>query len=214
MTTKAQQTEAETPEIPRGYMQKADGTLVPRKLVSERDLVCDKLIKALIKEAHKVQQPMAAFKRDSMQLIQDFIDDSAATYGAKMGGKKGNVTILSFDGRYKVVRSYAENIYFDERLQVAKALVDECIIKWAKGSRSEIKALVQDAFQADKQGKISTGRILGLKRIDIKDEKWQSAMRAISDSMQVAGTKSYIRFYERIGNDEDYTPIPLDIAAL
>jgi hypothetical protein len=149
-----------------------------------------------------------------MDEIAQFISDSAADYDAKMGGKKGNVTLYSFDGRFKVVRSYAESIYFDERLQAAKALIDGCIHLWAKNADSKIKVLVLDAFQTDKQGKISTQRILGLKRLDIKDKKWQSAMRAITDSMQVAGTKSYIRFYERVGESEDYTPIALDIAAL
>ena len=204
----------EKTEIPRGYMQKGDGTLVPKNMVSERDLICDRLVKSLIKEAHKVQQPMAEFKRDAMKLIQDFVDDSAKTYGAKIGGKKGNVTIYSFDGRLKVVRSFSELIYFDERLQAAKALVDECINEWSKGSRMEIKVLVQDAFKTDQQGNLSVSRILGLKRHNIKDRKWKNAMRAISDSMQVASTKSYVRFYERIGDSEQYTPIPLDIAAL
>ncbi len=204
----------EAEAIPRGYMQKGDGSLVPKKLVSPLDLERNELVKDLVASAKAVQAPMAEFKTQAMNDIEKFIQHSADNYDAKMGGKKGNVTLYSFDGRLKVVRTYAEHIYFDERLQAAKALVDECIHVWAKGSRAEIKVLVQDAFQTDKQGNISTGRILGLKRLDIKDEKWQQAMMAITDSMQVAGTKSYIRFYERIGKSEEYTPIALDIAAL
>lgn len=200
--------------IPKGYMQRGDGSLVHKKLVSQIDLDRNDLVKKLIEGAREVQEPMKQFKQDAMTKIQAFIEHSASKYDAKMGGKKGNVTLYSFDGQLKVVRSFAENIYFDERLQAAKALVDECIHIWAKGSRAEIKVLVQDAFQTDKQGNISTSRILGLKRLDIKDEKWQNAMKAITDSMQVSGTKSYIRFYERVGDSEEYTPIPLDIAAL
>lgn len=213
MSTQAA-TEKEPIIIPKGYMQRADGSLVHKKLVSQIDHDRDDLVKKLIDGAREVQDPMKKFKQSAMTLVQEFIEHSAANYDAKMGGKKGNVTLYSFDGRLKVVRSFAENIYFDERLQAAKALVDECIHLWAKGSRAEIKVLVQDAFQTDKQGNISTSRILGLKRLDIKDEKWQNAMKAISDSMQVSGTKSYIRFYERVGDSEEYTPIPLDIAAL
>jgi len=201
-------------EIPRGYMQRADGSLVHKKLVSPLDLQRDDLVKDLVQRARAVQQPMAEFKKAAMEEIAGFVSESAANYDARLGGKKGNVTLISFDGRYKVQRSYAENIYFDERLQAAKALIDECIHAWAKGSRVEIKTLIDDAFQVDKQGKINTTRVLGLKRLDIKDEKWKSAMKAISDSMQVAGTKSYVRFYERIGDSEEYTSIPLDIAAL
>ncbi len=200
--------------IPKGYMQRGDGSLVHKKLVSQIDLDRNDLVKKLVEGAREVQKPMKQFKQDAMTQVQEFIEHSASKYDAKMGGKKGNVTLYSFDGGLKVVRSFAENIYFDERLQAAKALVDECIHIWAKGSRAEIKVLVQDAFQTDKQGNISTSRILGLKRLDIKDEKWQNAMKAITDSMQVSGTKSYIRFYERMGDSEEYTPISLDIAAL
>ncbi|REM31517.1 DUF3164 family protein, partial [Mycobacterium tuberculosis] len=73
---------------------------------------------------------------------------------------------------------------FDERLQAAKALIDECIQSWSKSSNVNLKVLVNDAFQVDQQGKISTGRVLGLRRHDIDDEKWQLAMKAIGDSMQ------------------------------
>ena len=74
--------------------------------------------------------------------------------------------------------------------------------------------LVQSAFDTDKEGKINTGRVLGLRRLDIRDEKWQMAMKAISESLQVVGSKEYIRFYERIGSSDQYQPISLDIAAV
>ena len=39
-------------------------------------------------------------------------------------------------------------------------------------------------------------------------------MFAIADSVQVVGTKAYVRFYERVGNSEEYRPISLDIAKI
>ena len=107
-----------------------------------------------------------------------------------------------------------ETITFDERLQAAKALIEECIQGWSKGSNANIKVLVNDAFQVDQQGKISTGRVLRLRRLDIKDEAWQRAMQAISDSLRVSSTKPYIRFYERDDATGEYQAINLDVAAL
>lgn len=201
-------------EIPKGYMQDAVGRLVPTKRVSDHDKARDKLVKRLVQQAKRVQAPLAEFKRDAMDAVQTFIEESAKTYNARVGGKKGNVTLYSYDGRLKITRTFAENIYFDERLQASKTLVDECIHQWVKGSRTEIKALVEQAFQTDKQGNISISRIIGLKRLDIQDAKWQQAMQALTDSMQVAGTKPYLRVYERIGDTDAYKAIPLDIAAL
>jgi hypothetical protein len=73
---------------------------------------------------------------------------------------------------------------------------------------------VNDAFQVDREGKISTGRVLGLRRLDIKDETWTRAMAAISDSMNVASTKPYVRFYERDERTGEYMSISLDVASL
>lgn len=39
-------------------------------------------------------------------------------------------------------------------------------------------------------------------------------MRAIGDSMRIASTKPYIRFYERNDVTGEYTPINLDVAAV
>jgi hypothetical protein len=56
--------------------------------------------------------------------------------------------------------------------------------------------------------------VLGLRRLDIKDARWLKAMAAISEAVQVVGSKSYIRVYERIGDTDQYRAIPLDIAAV
>ena len=72
--------------------------------------------------------------------------------------------------------------------------------------------LINDAFQVDKAGNINTKRVLGLRRLDIQDERWQQAMQAISDSLQVAGSKEYLRIYLRKG-DGSYRQIKLDVAS-
>ena len=61
--------------------------------------------------------------------------------------------------------------------------------------------------------RINSSRILGLRRVDIKDERWQRAMDAISESLQVTGTRAYMRVYERDAHGK-YNAIPLDMAAL
>lgn len=183
--------------IPKGYMQRADGSLVPADKVKPVDKDRHQVVRALCEQAKQASADLLGFKLASMQAVQDFVDRSLADYDIKYGKAKGNVTLTSFDGRFQIVRQMQENIVFDERLQAAKVLIDECIHRWAKGSNANIKALVNNAFQVDKQGLVSTGRVLGLRSLQIDDEQWAEAMRAIGDSMQVASTKPYIRFYER-----------------
>ena len=128
-----------------------------------------------------------------------------------LGGNKGNITLYSFDGQYKIIRQIQDSIRFDERLQAAKILIDECIQSWSANSNDHLKVLILDAFQVDKEGKISTGRVLGLRRHNIDDPKWQDAMEAIAESINIVDSKSYVRFYER-DEDSKYQAISLDFA--
>ena len=137
------------------------------------------------------------------------------TQGAAQAGtlRWRGIALASFDGRYQIKRQISEHLSFDERLQAAKALIDECLKSWTEGSPSELQAIVNDAFYVDREGRINTGRILGLRRLEIKDDRWQRAMAAISDSIQVTGVKAYFRAYERDRHGK-MVAIPLDMAAL
>jgi translation elongation factor EF-Tu-like GTPase len=187
---------------------------VPVSKIKDIDKDRHKCVTELAKAAKKASADLVAFKLSAMQAVQEFVERSLAEYDVKHGGKKGNITLVSFDGRYKVVRSMQDTVVFDERLQAAKHLIDECVKTWSKGSNDNIKVLVNNAFQVDKQGTVNTGRILNLRTLKIEDEKWLRAMQAIADSMKVASTKPYIRFYELDSRSGDYVSIPLDVAAL
>ncbi len=200
--------------IPKGYRADAKGCLVPESLLKPIDRARDELVQELARQAKGVSDGLRDFKAKVFADINAFVDLSAEQYGVTLGGKKGNLTLFSFDGAFKVQVAIAEHMVFDERLQAAKHLIDECIIAWSQDSRDEIKVLVQAAFDTDKEGKINTGRVLALRRLDIRDEKWQKAMQAIGESLQVVGSKEYVRFYERIGNSDQYRPISLDVAAV
>ncbi|MBA1443784.1 MAG: DUF3164 family protein [Chromatiales bacterium] len=202
------------PAIPVGYLRDAQDRLVPIDNIDEIDLTRSELIAEIVKEAQALQLKMSTFKSMAMGDVNAFVDLAAEKYDVKLGGKKGNITLLSFDGKQKIQIAVADRLHFDERIHAAKALVDECIHEWTEGSRSEIKALIQHAFQTDKEGKVNTGRILNLMRLSINDSKWNRAMEALKDSMQVLSSTAYIRIYERQGDSDKYVPIVLDMAAL
>lgn len=203
-----------TTEIPQGYWKDAAGRLIPESMIQDIDKARNDLVIELAKLAQQQSASLLQFKRRAFADILAFVDLSAERYNVKLGGRKGNLTLSSFDGRFKVQIAMNERMVFDERLQAAKALIGECIIEWAKESSDNIKMLVQDAFQTDKEGKINTGRVLGLRRVKIEDEKWQRAMLAIGESLSVDGSKEYVRFYERVGEQDTYKPISLDIASM
>ena len=201
-------------QIPEGYRQDAQGRLVHESLIKPIDLERDRLVQHLVDRASELHSELADFKAVAFGDIEAFVDLSAEQYGAKLGGKKGNVTLISFDGRYKVMRAVNESVALDERLQAARALIDECLRDWTEGARPEVVTLINDAFRTDTKGEIRTARVLPLRRMEIADKRWQQAMQAIGEACQVVGSKSYIRVYERIGDSDQYRQISLDIAGV
>lgn len=200
--------------VPEGYMRNPRGALIPIETIPEIDRLRDDLVRQIAAKSQIMSATLARFRGELFGDIQAFIDLSAEKYGTKVGGDKGNVSLLSYDGRFRVLRACQDDIVFDERLQVAKQLIDECLREWTKDSRAELRAIIDNAFQVDKAGNISTGRVLGLRRLKIEDEKWQRAMTAISDAISVVGSKTYVRIYERVAQTDRYNQIALDIAGV
>ncbi len=197
----------------------AKGNRVRLANISEADQMKDEVARRLVASAKAVQDVMAAFKRtalDEMMAAKGLIFER---YGASVGGKKGNFSFKSFDGQFEVSVQVAEQISFGTELQAAKALIDECIEEWSKGANDNIRTLVEDAFQVNKAGRIDTGRVLGLRRLVMKndqgepDARWRRAMDAIADAVQPEGTSTYVRFYDRALNSHGGA-VTLDFAKL
>lgn len=197
-----------------GYKRNHAGALIPITSIKEIDLTRDGLVIEIIKKALHMNAELKALKKTLFEDIQAFIELSAEKYDVKLGGVKGNTTLMSFDGRYKVQIANHDNLVFDERLQAAKALIDECLREWTTDSRPEIKAIIDNAFSVDKEGKISTTRVFGLRKLNIDDPKWLRAMTAISEAVTIVGSKSYVRVYERINDSDKYQTISLDMAGV
>lgn len=196
----------------KGFMKNAHGGYDPVSAIKPIDLARDDLVKDIVAKSEEMSRAIADMKKGFFDDVKAFLDLSAEKYDVRLGGKKGNLTLVSYDGSYKVLVAVNESIQFDERLLAAKELIDECITEWSKDSREELRALVNDAFYVGKSGKLNSNRILGLRRLNITDEKWKKAMDAISDSVQIVGSKEYIRIYRR-NNDGDYDLVNLDLAS-
>ncbi|EBX2068196.1 sulfate transporter [Salmonella enterica subsp. enterica serovar Java] len=199
---------------PEGYWIDARGVMTPADMVKPIDKDRDALVGEIIERALPLHKGLTEFKQSVFADTQAFRELSGELYGAKVGGEKGNMTFYSWDGVWKVNVAIAERLAFDERLQAAKALIDECLKEWTEDSRPEVISLIDEAFQVDKEGEVSTSRILRLRRLDIADERWLNAMRAINDAILIVGSKKYVRIYKRSGDSNQYVPFSLDLAAV
>jgi hypothetical protein len=200
-------------DIPAGFWMDSKGRMVPEAMVNEVDKLEDQLVKKMSAYADELSAQIARFKGHCFDDVGAFMSLIAEKYRAGRGGAKGNVTFSTYDGCLKVQIAVADHLSFGPQLQVAKTLVDECIAEWAEDARSEIRVLVEHAFRTDREGQVSREAIFALRRVNIQDPRWQSAMEAISDSIRVVGSKTYIRFYRRETPQSPWVPVTIDLAA-
>lgn len=194
------------------YLPDAKGNLVPLETIKPADLLEDEVVRKLAGYGLALSEQIARFKAHSFDDIGGFDALLAQEYGASKGGAKGNKTLMTHDGLWKVQVQVADHIDFGPELQVAKALVDECLNEWASEARAEIRAIVTRAFNTDKAGQINRSEIFMLLRLQIEDARWQEGMRAIRDAMRVVGSKTYVRLYRRQTQTAPWQAITIDLA--
>jgi hypothetical protein len=199
---------------PDGYKRNAVGHLVPIEQIKEIDLLRDDFVSKAVLAAKDQSAALIAAKDRLVGDLDAFLNLSGEKFGVKLGFGKGNISLTSFDGKYRVTRDVAERIEFDERLQAAKELVDQCLREWTRDSNPNIRALIEDAFQVDRKGRINTKRILGLRKLKIDHPTWATAMDAISEAITITGSCVYHRFYERDDQTGRYQQVVLDFAAV
>ncbi len=195
------------------YLRDAKGSLVPIASIKPADLLMDETVRNILGSAKQVSAQIAAFKGETFARVGELQALFAQHYGATVGGKKGNITLVSFDGCQKVQVQVADLLEFGPELQSAKALIDECLTEWAVGSAVELRALVNRVFQVDKEGQINRAELFMLLRVEIEDERWVRAMDAIRDSIRVIGSRTYIRFYDRPAPDAPWNAVTIDMAS-
>ncbi|QTR47450.1 DUF3164 family protein [Thiothrix litoralis] len=206
--------------VPEGYRENALGHMVPVAQIREQDLLRDEVVRTLAHDAKLLSEALREFKERAMQDVEDLVRVAAEKYGAKVGGDKGNLSLVSFDGQFKVVRSMAAVITFTEELQAAKALIEACITRWSDGADARLQSLVMRAFKPNTKGELNTKAVLGLLRLEMvnfdgeTDAEWAAAMDALRDSIQTSGTTTYFNVYERVGVSDKYRHVALDLAAV
>ena len=117
-------------QVPEGFRMDAKGRLIPEAQIKEIDQIRDELVLSIVDRATELRDQLRDFKADVFSEIAALIETSAQEYDVQIGGKKGNVQLVSFCGRYKVLRAISETITFDERLQAAKGLIEDCLRDW------------------------------------------------------------------------------------
>jgi predicted transcriptional regulator len=180
-------------------LKDASGREYPAKILDPQIVKRDTLVSRVMGRAERLHDKIA-YEKDKMAAdIDKYLQKTAEQYGEKW---KGNA------------ERNRERIDFDEKLQVAKQKIDECLKRWTEDSNVNLQAVINEAFQVDKKGEIAKHRILALRKYNIKDKNWKQAMDIIDEAIQVTSTKQYIAFYKRKSPNKPFELISLNFSAI
>lgn len=194
------------------HLRDGRGALIPVRLIKDTDKLIDQAVRTILGYAIPLSEQVARFKQHTFDDIGALEALLAEKYDARLGGAKGNKTLMTHDTLFKVTVQVADTIAFGPELQVAKGLIDECLNEWAAGARDEIRTIVTRAFNTDKEGQINRAEVFMLLRLEIGDERWRRGMDAIRDAMRVVGSKTYVRCYRRASIEAAWEPVTIDLA--
>ena len=197
------------------YMRNPKGNLVALDNIGPIDLLMDEMVCKLGAYAEDLSAEMARFQSHSYADIADFDALLDQEFNApRAEGRKGNRTFTSYDGSLKVKVCIADRLSFGPELQQAKQHLDAMIQERATGADPFLVTLVNQAFKVDKEGQVDASSIFALRRLQVDDPRWPDVCRAIDAARRPQGSKSYLRFYKRVGVDGRDQMIPLDLAAV
>jgi len=183
-------------------------------MVRADDKMKHELVYDILSTVHEKREMLRDFKKETLKDIDTYMEILRDEYhlDPMKHNKKGNITLESFDGLRKVQISVATHIGFDEKLTFAKEKFDLYFKEITKEASGDLKTLIMKVFEVDKKGNVNAKQILSLKSYDIEHPLWLEAMAIIDDAIEVVGSKSYIRFYERKSVEDKWENLSLNIA--
>ncbi len=194
------------------HVQDATGRWMDWRLVTPTDQLQDEVVRKIIAFARDLSAQITRFRRHTEEDLASFVELLQQEYGATIGGKAGNMMIRTFDDLQRVSIKVGKFMEFGPELLAAKTLIDEYLRELTSDAPAELKLLILGAFEVDKKGKLDRQKILALKKYAITDQRWQRAMKAISDADRTMMVREYLHFHFRTSHRDEFKAITINLA--
>lgn len=194
------------------WMHTADGGMMPVELIKPADRLKDETVRTILDFGIDLSERVRRFVGHTFADIGALEALLAEQYKVRLGGKKGNIRLYSYDGLYKVEVRVRDLLDFGPELRIAKNLFDECLNEWSADSPPELRAIVTRAFNTDKAGQVNRAEIFTLLRTESADARWQEAQRALRDAIIVIGSKTALYLWFRDRFDAEFQSVTVNLA--
>ena len=191
-------------------MRDSNGNDVPVKYVGKYDKARDKAVRRVLARFLKARAILE-------QVVAESIADLNALAQTKESvGAKGNFSARSFDGLIQCAIRQQYNIYLDERVVRARELmlgyVEGVLGKVGGNDAAALRLIIAEAFKANAQGFLSTGKVMSLLRMEIDNADWREAKRILQEAIRPQKGKRYLVCERRKTTQGDFEAVRLDIA--
>lgn len=188
-----------------------DGHKIPVKYIDPIEVERHELVEEIIQHVKEAEILLMSLKQIFYYEISNYLDKVADNYGENW---KGNASLMNFNKTMGVDLQINKVLAFDERLNVAKQKIDDCLNRWSVNAKAELKTLVMKAFNVDKKGNVDTKQILALRKFKFEDPTWCEAMEIIDQAVTTIGSKEYINFKVRDSSRDPWRRISLNFATM
>lgn len=192
-----------------------NGYEIPVSQIKPLDLLKDKAAVSISAKFSKISVQLAELKEWAFEQADNVYEQQLKVYkfdGKNTDDMKGNFTFFSFDKSIKVEVAIGTKLEFDDKINMAKAMIDEYLTDLVKGQSSDVALIVNNAFVTSR-GRLDHKKILNLFTLQIKAPKWIQAMEILKESITTNRSKKYIKVFERDSQGE-YQIINVQFSAL
>lgn len=198
----------------KGEWLNRTGRYIPEAAIPRHLRRRDKVVVRAIKR-------MLAFQAKALrekQIVQAEVSKYLRTLGGESDvdaeGISGNIRLSDYANLNALEFDKTNIIRFDERLNVAKGLIDSYLKRESASNKPAFRAMINKAFKIDKRGQVNRYLLLDLCEIECEDAEWKRAVQLIKDSQFADGTRHYLKFYTRNNHEEEFKPINLNFSNL
>lgn len=190
------------------------GNEIPAKYVPAHEKRRDLVVEKVFKKAKDLEDKMKKVKEQINEELKNYV--KLLTSENKVSENwKGNMQLSDFSGTIQVDLDIKDVVEFDERLNIAKGLIDEYLSEKCDASgNEELKMIVQQAFNIDKKGLVNHYMLKRLCKLKIKHKTWIKAVELIKESEKVTNTREYVVFRHRATPRDKWNTINLNFSSI
>lgn len=173
----------------------------------------DDCVTEIVQKALAINEILKAFKTESFNGIET-VYKMLQEHSQRHANGKGNVTLDTSDGKFRIVFKRSDNTRFDERASQAEAhILDFIANRW--GNKDDADSKFIKRMLERKNGKLDKNRVLDMisMKDNYQDEHWQKGIELLQESIVPDSTKFYAEYYYR-SDEAEWLPIVLNFARL